>query len=582
MQQPISAQDSHESSTSSSSNQIDDPEKFFSKDLEANINNNNNNINNNNNNNNGDFSPQQLSRRNSIASEMPSLDEQEAISRVLTGRIPDLNAPCPPMGGDRDYPPLLPQQEQYRVDFTGPDDPLHPFNWPLSKKIVIASCLGATTFTSVWGSSVFSPALGEISEKFHVANVVSSLTIALFVLGFASGPIIWSPLSELYGRKFPIVIALFLFTCFTFATATAKDLQTVIICRFFSGISASAPLTIVAAVFADIFPNTGAISRGTAINIFAAIVFSGPMVAPIVGGFIVQSYLGWRWTEYLTGIMSGTTLLAVVLFMEETYTPIILVHKAQIIRERTGNWGVHAVHENVTLDLSEIITKTITRPLRMLVSEPIILLLAIYNGFCYLILYLCLSSYPYAFRGLYHFALNLSMLPYLGILIGMILCAILMILFFEPRYERKLLQTGVKSNPELRLEPVLLSALVFPIGLFWFFWTANYADHVHWIVPTISGIFTGFGLMGIMVPSMNYIVDAYLWFAASALAALTFLRSMFGASAPLFADFMFDRIHLNWSGLLLGLLAVAMAPVPYLFFAYGKKIRGVSKYAFDG
>lgn len=519
-----------------------------------------------------------LSRQVSIG---PDLDEQVAISRILSQRHVDTGKPIPPMGGGRPYPSPLPAQEEYKVDFEGPEDPLHPFNWPTRKKILIAFCLGITTFTSVWGSSIFAPALGAVAAEFHVGQVVAALNIALFVLGFASGPILWSPLSELYGRKVPVTIALFLFTCFTFATATAKDLQTLIICRFFSGVSASAPLTIVAACFADMFPTTGAISRGTAINVFSGVVFAGPMLAPIIGGFIVESYLGWRWTMYLTGIMSGTALTAVVFFMEETYAPIILVRKAQEIRDRTGNWGVHAVHENVRLDFGEIVTKTITRPLRMLVTEPIILLLAIYNGFCYLILYLCLSSYPYTFRGMYGFTLGVSMIPYVGILIGMMLCSLVMILVFEPRYERALAKRGVKSLPELRLEPVLLSAIIFPIGLFWFFWTANYAAHVHWIVPSISGIFIGYGLMGIMVPSMNYIVDAYLFFAASALAALTFLRSMFGASAPLFSDYMFDGIHLNWSGLLLGLFAVAMAPVPFLFYKYGKRIRGKSQYAFN-
>lgn len=115
-------------------------------------------------------------------------------------------------------------------------------------------------------------------------------------------------------------------------------------------------------------------------------------------------------------------------FVEETYAPLILVDKAQDIRERTGNWGVHAVHEHVRIDLHEIVSNTIARPIKMLFSEPIILMIAIYNGFTYLILYLCLSSYPYTFVGKYKWSLGKAMLPYIGILIGEFISCIVMVL----------------------------------------------------------------------------------------------------------------------------------------------------------
>jgi MFS transporter, DHA1 family, multidrug resistance protein len=55
--------------------------------------------------------------------------------------------------------------------------------------------------------------------------------------GCAAGPLVFGPLSELYGRKYPITGASFIFTYFMFASATAKDLQTVILCRFFAGVA---------------------------------------------------------------------------------------------------------------------------------------------------------------------------------------------------------------------------------------------------------------------------------------------------------------------------------------------------------
>lgn len=82
-----------------------------------------------------------------------------------------------------------------------------------------------------------------------------------------------------------------------FACATAKDLQTLMLCRFFAGVFASCPLAVVGGAFTDMFSNE---TRGIAIAAFSALVFIGPFISPIVGAFITESYLGWRWTEAST------------------------------------------------------------------------------------------------------------------------------------------------------------------------------------------------------------------------------------------------------------------------------------------
>jgi DHA1 family multidrug resistance protein-like MFS transporter len=86
-------------------------------------------------------------------------------------------------------------------------------------------------------------------------------------------------------------------------------------------------------------------SRGLAITVFSMTVFSGPLLAPFIGGFITESYLGWRWTEYLTAIMGFTAFAIDLLFLEETYPPVILIEKAAELRRRTKNWGIHAKQE---------------------------------------------------------------------------------------------------------------------------------------------------------------------------------------------------------------------------------------------
>ncbi|KAK0890441.1 hypothetical protein LTR91_025265 [Friedmanniomyces endolithicus] len=118
-------------------------------------------------------------------------------------------------------------------------------------------------------------------------------------------------MSELYGRRVPIIIAAFAFGIFNIGVAVAKDFQTLIyvvkcyiiypwytltidrICRFFCGLFGSSPLTIIAAVFSDMCSNE---VRGIAVACFCATIFCGPSMGPFIGGFITNSYLGWRWT----------------------------------------------------------------------------------------------------------------------------------------------------------------------------------------------------------------------------------------------------------------------------------------------
>ncbi|RDW82040.1 putative fluconazole resistance protein [Coleophoma cylindrospora] len=514
------------------------------------------------------------------------------LSRIETGRLThtgtvgrslksrESRKPLPNFGAGKPYPPLLPDQEDYVVEFDGPDDPLHAQNWPMKKKLYTAVILGFTTLTSAFTSSIFSTATTTVAGIYGVSTEVGLLGLSLYVLGFAIGPLFWAPLSELRGRKLPLVIAMFGFSIFQIAVAAAKDLQTIIICRFFGGVFGACPLAVVAAVFSDMFDNR---TRGMAITVFSMTVFTGPLLAPFIGGFIVDSYLGWRWTEWqvnssgLVAIMGFTCFLLDLFFLEETYPPVILVSKAAELRRRTKNWGIHAKQEEIEIDFRELITKNFSRPMRLLVTEPIVLLLSIYMAFIYGLLYLFLTAYPIVFQQIHGMSKGVGGLPYFGMVIGMILAGVYIILT-QPSYNRKLAANNGVPIPEWRLMPVIYGGVSFAIGLFWFGWT-GYTDKIHWIAPTLSGLATGFGLLSIFLQSLNYLVDAYLMFAASAIAANTFLRSLAGAGFPMFSQYMFAGIGVNWAGTLLGCVALLLVPIPICFLIFGERIRRRSAFA---
>ena len=369
----------------------------------------------------------------------------------------------------------------------------------------LGAMLAYTCLCSTFTSSIFSASTMAFSSAFGVSVEVGTLSTSLFVLGYAFGPLIWGPFSELQGRKLPICIGLFGFTVFTFGCAAGKDIQTIMICRFFTGFFGSCPLAVVAAIFADMFDNT---QRGVAIVIFSATVFMGPMLGPFIGGFIQTSYLGWRWNLYLPGIMGACALILNVVFLKESYAPVVLVSKAAELRRRTKNWGIHAKQEEVEVDLRELVTKNFSRPIRLLISEPIILLVTIYMSFIYGLLYCFLTAYPLVFQGVHHIKPGVAGLPFFGMVVGIFLVAGFIILD-NKRYIRKLTANGGIPVPEWRLPPVILGGALFAIGLFWFGWT-GYKESIHWIAPTLSGLFTGFGLLAIFIQLFNYIIDSYL------------------------------------------------------------------------
>lgn len=111
-------------------------------------------------------------------------------------------------------------------------------------------------------SAVFAVIVPAVTKEFGFGSEVGALGTTLYVLGFSTGPILWAPSSELFGRRWPLVLGFFGFSIFTIACATAKDTQTLMLGRFFAGLFAASPVTLVPASLSDLFNN---IHRGIAI-----------------------------------------------------------------------------------------------------------------------------------------------------------------------------------------------------------------------------------------------------------------------------------------------------------------------------
>ncbi|KAL5333128.1 major facilitator superfamily domain-containing protein [Aspergillus crustosus] len=479
-----------------------------------------------------------------------------------------------PLGAGKPYPPDLPNVEGYIVEFEGLDDPMHPQNWPMKRRVILGCILTFAALVVAYGSSVFATATPGTMNEFGFGREVAALGTTLYVLGFSAGPTIWAPMSELLGRRWPLLIGMLGFDIFIIATATAKDTQTIMLTRFFSGMFGASLIALVPASLSDIFKSN---HRGIAIAVYTMSVFLGPYTAPFIGGYTAESYFGWRWTLYMPAIVGFFALALLVVFAQETYAPIILVQKATILRRQTRNWGIHARQEELEIEVKELITKNFARPFRILFTEPIAFLMTLYMSFLYGLCYAMLQAFPLVFQGVHGMSLGVSGLPFIGLIIGEIAGAAFVLSFYNS-YTRKLEANNGVPVPEWRLPPCIAGGVAFAVGLFWFGWT-GFSPSIHWMAPTASGVLVGFGLTSIFMQGFNYILDSYLNFAASAFAANTMMRSFVGACFPLFTRQMFNNLGIQWAGTLLGCIAVIMIPIPVLFLIYGPRLRKKSRLA---
>lgn len=352
------------------------------------------------------------------------------------------------------------------VEFDGPDDPDNPKNWPIRRKWAITLSGSFLTFTVTFSSSIFSVAIVPVAEQYNISRVTSTLGVSLFLAGFILGPVVFGPASEAFGRRLPLLAGFAVFAIFQIPVAVAQNVETIMLGRFFSGFAGSSPLAVVGGLLSDIWDP---IPRAYAICAFAFGGFAGPAISPIVGGFIVDSYLGWRWTAWITLIIAALAGTVGLFAIPETSAPRILQHRARRLRFETGNWALHAKADENPITRNTILTVYLIRPFVMIAQEPILALVTAYMSFIYGILYLLFEAYPVSFQEERGWNTGVGSLPFLSFLVGMAFGAAGIAYSTRTNFTRAFVKHG-KAIPEERLPPMIAGAIVLPIGLFWYAW----------------------------------------------------------------------------------------------------------------
>ncbi|OMP86650.1 putative drug/proton antiporter YHK8 [Diplodia seriata] len=448
----------------------------------------------------------------------------------------------------------------------------------MARRWLIVVIVSSSSLCVTCASSIYTSTYGQLTSEFHSSRIVATLGLSLFVAGLGCGPMILSPLSEFYGRRPIYVVSYSFFLIWLIPCALAQNMATTLVARFLDGLSGSAFLSVAGGTVGDCFARH---ELSAPMMIYTASPFIGPEIGPLVGGFINQ-YTSWRWTFYVMLIWAGAQLAAIVFLVPETYHPVLLRRKAQKLRAETGEEAWKAPIEKLDKSVSQTLLWSCVRPFQLLVFEPMCLNLCILSSILLGILYLFFGAFPLVFQNNHGFTLSQVGLAFLGLFVGMILGISTDPLWrrnYARLVQRREAQGGEPggAEPEYRLPPTIAGAVIVPIALFGFGWTTY--SSVHWIVPIIFSTLFGIGVICVYSGVFTFLVDCYPLYAASALAANSFARSSFAAAFPLFGVQMYNRLGYQWATSLLAFLALAMAPFPYFFYRYGKRLRGKSRFA---
>ena len=504
-------------------------------------------------------------------------------------RLHELERPIPEVRygirDERDFEALPPlekveskrseQHDPHLVTWEGPDDPKNPKNWSMGRKWAATFVVSSFTFVSPVSSSMVAPALSAMNKDLGVhKEYESALELSIFVLAYAVGPLFLGPLSEVYGRGRVVQISNMLYLAWNLACGFARNASEMLAFRFLSGLGGSAPLAIGGAVITDCWSPE---QRGLAISIYALAPLLGPAIGPIIGGFIAANTT-WRWVFWSTTILDAVIQFFGFFFLQETYAPILLQRKAAKLRKETGDPKYYTEFDNSDRRITNILGRALYRPFRLLLTQPIIQVIAAYMAYLYGMMYLLLSTFPGLWTGPYHEAVGVGSLNYISLGVGFFLGTQLTAPLNDRIYRRLKRRNNNVGMPEFRVPLMGIGSVLVPVGLFWYGWSAQ--SHLHWIMPNLGAAIFAAGCIICFQCMQTYIVDSYTRYAASGLAAAVVLRSLAGFGFPLFAPYMYKALGYGWGNSLLGFLGIAIGiPAPYLFWKYGPWLRARSQFA---
>lgn len=409
-----------------------------------------------------------------------------------------------------------------------------------------------------------------------VSAHVATLGLSMYILGLAFGPMSLAPLSEYYGRRPVYIFAYGTFLLLLLATTYVRSLAPFLLLRMFSGYFSSTTISNFGGTIADLWHHN---DTGPAMSWFLWAATGGSPTGFVLFSFIAQ---GRTWHEVFRVMfficLSFWIILVIALYaLGETRHSVILLKRAKKLRRETGNSAIELPEELKQRGPKQLFGTALARPFRFLATEAIVQFGALYNGFLYGLSFLFNGAFHMIFgpNGYGYDTIGIG-ICFLGIVFG--ICFGLFTNIFQERYyQRQVVKAGQRDVPEARVHHAKLAAVVLPISLLAFAFTAR--PDIHPVFPVLASAFWGWSFYCLILMTLTYTEDAYKTFSASGLAGVGLVRNLAGAAFPLVGRFMFKGMGTQNACLVLTALAVILAPIPFILESNGVSLRKRSPWA---
>ncbi|KAI5953464.1 hypothetical protein KGF54_002836 [Candida jiufengensis] len=459
------------------------------------------------------------------------------------------------------------------ITWNGTKDPEDPRNWNITTKIILLGFVSLYALVAPLSSSILSPAMNEISHDFNITNpIIQAMVVSIQILAWAFGPLIIAPLSEydIFGRKIILDLSCWMSFFFNLGCAFSKNTYQMMIFRFIGGLFGCVPMNVCAGVISDLFDSQ---SRNAALAGYSLVPLLGPVISPLVAGFIVDN-MNWRWCFYVLCMFNGFVAVIATIFFKETYSPTLLRRKCLKLKKITGNENLHTIYDITNGGETKWgrLWLCMSRPVTLLFTHPMIIGLGSFMAFTYGFMYLMIITFPMIFEKQYGYSKSITGLMYLPMGCGFIFGVLFWTFMVGKVYKNLTKKNHGISKPEFRLPCLIACSIFIPTGLIWFGWSAQY--ELHWIMPGIGSAIFAFGLVCVFQTIQNYLIDMNVRFAASSVAAAALFRSLFGFTFPLFAKKMYVALNYGWGNTMMGFIGILLGvPFPIFCYLYGEKIR---------
>ncbi|KAK8096200.1 hypothetical protein PG999_014222 [Apiospora kogelbergensis] len=451
-------------------------------------------------------------------------------------------------------------------------DATHPIHWSRWKKwCIIAVYCALQTFIAMT-TTTFVAAEFLVQEKYGGSKQVVALGQSMFIVGTAVGPAFLGPLSDIGGRKWVYVASIAVYALLNIGTAMALNLPMLIIFQFLAGAAGSTGLSNVAGTIADLFGDMDGAGQPMALFVMSANY--GPSIGSPIGELIASNpNMGLPWIFWINVIIGGAFSL-IMCFVPETL-PRVVIAKALKKHELTLPPSEVAIVEEKVNVFREMRFVT-SMAFRIMLTEPIVVFLGIYNGFAYGLLFLYLDGVFDVFvvnNGLSILHADLTYLNFV-VAVTLMFCFVPVQTWF---YRRDRQRNGGVGRPEARFLTSLVGVWGFPISLLWFAFTCD-GETSYWS-PVIAGGVLGFFDPLLWLSMLNYIADTYTNLAASAIAAFLIPSFALAAGCCHIGIIMFANLGPKWAMAILGFVSFGLVALVYVLYFFGARIRGMSKLA---